>query len=156
MTQLSYVKNHAIALPGLLYDMGNTDIDSFAAEEAIGFGLFVDRGTDPDRQVVLGTSAAIGVSVRTAMEGDYPDAAFDGGSYAIGKTVGVLRSGYIWAQFDAAGGTIGDEVTINADGTVDAAGGATALTGIQATIEKPAVDALIGTTGIYVGLVKIS
>lgn len=153
--QTSYEKNLAVALPGLIYDMGNTDIDSFAAEAVIPFGTFVRRGTDSQNQVLLGGAAAIGVAVRTVGENDYPNSAFDGGEYAIAETVGVMREGYIWAQFDAAGGTVGSTVTINADGTVDAAGAATALTSIKAIIEKPAVDATIGTTSVFVGLVKV-
>ena len=157
--QTVYSKNQSNALPGLIYDMGNTDIDSYAAEGAVAFGVFVARGTDPANQVeVTGAAGSFGVATRTVKEGDYPDAAFDGGAYADEETVGVMRSGYVWAQFDAAGGTIGAAVTINADGTVDVAGGATAVTGVSATIERPAVDLTVGgdgVTGVFVGLVKL-
>lgn len=156
--QTTYNKELAVALAGLIYDMGNTDIDSFSAEEAMGFGLFVQRGTDAVNQVLLGGATAIGVTVRTSKEGDYPSGAYDGGAYAVEETVGVLREGYIWAQFDAVGGTVGAAVTINADGTVDVAGGATALTSIKAVIERPAVDITVGgdgVTGVFVGLVKV-
>ena len=154
--QTVYEKELAIGLPGLIYDMGNTDIDSFAAEAEIPFGAFCARGADPENQVVLGTGLAIGVAVRTTQEQPFGNVApFVGDKYNVAETVGVLREGYIWAQFDAIGGTVGAAVTIDAGGLVVAAGGGTALTVIKATIEKPATDASIHTSGVFVGLVKV-
>ena len=157
VAQTQYEKNTANAHAGMLSDMGNTDIDSFAAEAtAIPYGTFVARGTDKERQCVLGTALAIGVAIRVAREAEFPSVAFDGGGeYLVEDTVGVLREGYIWARFDAAGGTVGAVVTINASGQVVAAGGGTALTVIKATIEVPAVDATIETTTTFVGMVKV-
>lgn len=161
--QSTYVKNLAKGLAGLIYGIGNTNIDSFAAEGAVGFGTFVNRGTDPESQVLLGASAAaigagaIGVAVRVAKENAYPSGAFVAGAYADEETVGVMRSGMIYAQFDAVGGTVGAAVTVNAAGQVVAAGSGTALTsGITATIEKPATDVSIETTNTFVGVIKIN
>lgn len=156
--QITYEKNLAAGLPGLLYDLSNTNIDSFAAEDIIPFGIFVSRGTDLENQVIVGDAAAIGVSVRVAQENAYDPAGatgFDAGAYAITDTVGVLRSGEIWAQFDAVGGVVGDAVTINASGEVQVDGLGTALTGVSAIIEHPAVDVTIGTTGVFAGVISI-
>ncbi len=155
--QTEYNKKLPVALAGQLYDVGNSDIDSFAAEAIIPFGVFVGRGATAD-QVLVAQSPALGVSVRTAKENPFPASVYNGGQYEISETVGVLRSGYIWAQFDAIGGTLDSEVTITAGGLVVAAGGGAALTGIKATIEKPAVDVVVGgdgLTGVFVGLVKV-
>jgi len=154
--QTVYTKPLAQGLPGLLYDMGNTDIDSFASEGEVPFGAFCARGTDKENQVVVGTAAAIGVATRTAQEQPFaPAGAFAGDKYNDEETVGVLRSGYIWAIFDAVGGTVGAAVTINAGGEVVAAGGGTALTAVKAVIEKPATDASIHTSGVFVGVVQV-
>lgn len=157
--QTTYEKNLANGLPGLIADIGNTNIDSFAAEVAIPFGVFVSRGTDLENQVIIGDAAAIGVSVRVAQENSYDPAGalgFEAGQYDITDTVGVLRSGEIWAQFDAVGGAVGDAVTITASGEVQVDGLGTALTGVSATIEKPAVDATIGTTSVFIGVIKVN
>lgn len=156
--QTSYEKNINTIIAGLIYDMGFTDVDSFSAEVAIEHGIFVSRGTDPERQVAVGGAAAIGVSVRTASENDYKPATLEpNGQYAINETVGVLRAGYIWTQFNAIGGTVGAVVTINAAGLVVAAGGGTALTGITARIEKAAVLTTFQgvTANLPVGLIHV-
>ncbi len=157
--QTSYEKNIDSRLAGLIYDMGNTNIDSFAAEGEIGYGVFVSRGSDPQTQVVLGGAASIGVSVRSPHENEYPQGAYDSGSYLDTQTVGVLREGFIWAEFDVAGGAVDAAVTINALGQVVAAGGATVLTGVSARIEKPAANLTVGgdgLTGVFVGLIRVA
>jgi len=162
VAQTIYQKGLAHGLAGQLHDVGNTDIDSFAAEGVVGFGTFVNRGTDAEKQCLLGASAvaigagAIGVAVRVQTENPI-SGAFAAGQYEDEETVGVLRSGVIFAQFDAAGGTVGDAVTVNAAGQVVAAGTGTALTsGVTATIEKAAVDATQETTSTFVGVIRIS
>lgn len=161
--QLVYQKGLAHGLAGQLHDIGNTNIDSFAAEGAVAFGTFVNRGTAPETQCLLGASAvaigagAIGIAVRVQTENDYPAGAFAAGGYADEETVGVLRDGMIFAQFDAVGGTVGDAVTVDVNGMVVAAGTGTALTsGITATIEKPAVDCSQETTSVFVGVIKVN
>ena len=157
--QTVYSKNISSRHAGLIYDMGNSNIDSFAAEEVIPYGVFVERGT-AERQCLVGGAAAVGVAVRSQAENEYPaDGAYDGGEYKAEQTVGVMREGFIWAQFDAAGGTVGAVVTINVDGQVVAAGGATALTHVKARIEQGAAELTVGgdgATGVFVGLVAIS
>ena len=156
--QTVYDKNIGSRHAGLIYDMGNSNIDSFAAEEVIPYGVFVARGT-ANNQCEVGGAAAVGVAVRSQHENEYPaDGAYDGGEYKVEQTVGVMREGYIWAQFDAAGGTIGDVVTINVDGQVVAAGGGTALTHVKARVEQVATEVSVGgdgATGVFVGLVAI-
>ncbi len=159
VAQLSYTKNVPSKLAGLIYDIGNTNIDSFAAEGVVNHGRFVSRGSDPQGQcLVNGAAGAIGISIRHASENDYkPANAVEAGKYEDEETVAVLREGYIWAEFDAAGGTLDAAVTINASGQVVAAGTGTAVTGLAAYIEKPASDALLeGASPIYVGLIRIS
>lgn len=155
VAQTTYKKPLAIGLPGLIYDMGFSNIDSFAAEEAVPFGAFVARGSDPANEVEVGGAAAIGIAVRTAKDAEFPPVAPDFGVYAIGDTVGVMREGYIYAAFDTVGGTVGAAVTINAEGQVVAAGGGTALTAVKAVIESVAVDVSIETSGIFAGLVHV-
>ena len=157
--QTSYDKNIDSRLAGLIYDMGNTNIDSFAAEGEVGYGIFVSRGSDPQRQVAVGGAGAIGISVKSVNENEYPQGPYDSGSYADTQTVGVMREGFIWAEFDAAGGTVDAAVTINGLGQVVAAGGATVLTGVSARVESPAIELSVGgdgVTGIFVGLVRIA
>lgn len=157
VAQVNYTKFISGLIPGLIRDLGPTKIDSFAAEEVIGHGLFVTRGTDPLAEVLLGDALSIGVSVRHASENDYkPAQEVTPGEYAIEETVGVMRQGYIIAQFDAAGGTQDSAVTINADGTVDSAGGATALTNLKARIEVPAVSVVLeGALEMFLGVIKL-
>jgi len=158
VAQLNYGKNIPTRLAGLIYDIGNTNIDSFAAEGEVQHGRFVSRGTDPQGQCLLGGASAIGVSIRHASENDYQQAAIVAGKYKDEETVAVLREGYIWAEFDAINGTLDAAVTINASGQVVAAGAGTALTGLVAYIEKPAIDiSLEGqAASIFVGLIRVS
>lgn len=159
VAQLNYTKNIPSRLAGLIYDIGNTNIDSFAAEGVVNHGRFVGRGTDAQGQCIQnGNAAAIGVAIRHASENDYQQAAIVAGSYKDEETVAILREGYIWAEFDAAGGTLDGAVTINASGQVVAAGTGTALTSLAAYIEKPAVDAVLEgqAASIFVGLIRVS
>lgn len=155
VAQTSYQKGLSEGLAGQLHDVGNTNIDSFdVITAALQFGVFASRSGA--RGIVVGTATAIGVSVRTANENTLTDQTFSAGQYEITETAGILRSGEIFAQFDAAGGTVGSAVTINAAGQVVAAGGGTALTGISATIEEVAVDSTQETTGVFVGRIKVN
>jgi len=157
VAQVNYQKGLSKGLPGQLYDVGNTNIDSFAAEAIVPFGRFVARGTDPENQVLVsGAATSIGVSVRVAKENTLAGSTFTGGQYEITETVGVLRSGDMYAEFDAAGGVVGAVVTINASGQVVAAGGGTALTEISATIESVATDVTQDVTSIFVGRIKVN
>lgn len=154
--QTSYEFGIQNALPGLIYDMGNTEIDSFAAEANIDYGSFVRRGTDAQNQVLVGNATSIGIAVReAASENEYKTGTIATLQKKISETVGVIRSGYVWTRFDAAGGAVGAVVTINASGFVVVAGGATALTVITARIEKPAVAIVVDGVTVYVGLVKV-
>lgn len=153
--QLKYIKGLAAGLPGLLYDFSNTRIESRAAETIIPFGVFVDRGTLPN-QALLGTANSIGVAVRIAKENTLTGTTFTSGQYEVTETVGILRSGEIWAQFDTAGGTVGALVTINASGQVVAAGGGVVLAGITAIIEGAAIDATQDATSVFIGRIKVN
>jgi len=153
--QLAYTKEANVALPGLIYDIGNTNIDSFAAEGSVGFGLFVKRGTTPAQVATDDDGTAIGVSVRYAKENSFGGTQLDT-NYNDTETVGVLRGGFIWCEFDAAGGTVDEDVTLDATGKVVAAGGGTALSVISATVEIPAVAIeRVDGPAKFVGLVNV-
>lgn len=157
--QLNYTKNIFGAVAGLIYDIGNTNIDSFSAEEIIEYGTFVSRGANVQTQVQLAGAGSIGIAVRTTGENGYQlSSSKSVGEYKIGDTVGVLRSGFIWTQFDAAGGTVDAAVTINAQGRVVVAGTGTTLNVVKAIIEEPAVSILLegSTVASFVGLVRIT
>jgi len=95
--QTSYTKNIGKALPGLIYALHPSKIDSRAVETAagIGFGVAVSRGTDKDNQVIVGGTDFFGITVRSLeREGVYGTGLTQ---YDQKETAGLLREGYIWA-----------------------------------------------------------
>lgn len=159
VAQTSYTKEIVSRYPGLLFDIGNTNIDSFTAEGAVLHGSFVSRGTLPESQcVVNGSANAIGVAVRHASENAYKQANVGVGSYDDKETVAVMREGYIWCEFDAIGGTIDAAVTITPNGRVKTDGTGVALVSVAAYVEKIADPIVLeGSAGtIFVGLVRVS
>lgn len=138
--QTSVAENYPAGVPGLIYDSSFRDVVSRAAEVAIGFGLGVARGTDPDVQVALpgAGDAIVGVSVF--------DTSQPTGGYAIGDAVPVITRGRIWVQVEdavAPGGGVfvrhtakGDNTTIgafrsDADATADPVDTAVQLAGAE-------------------------
>jgi len=95
--QTSYSIRQGKAYAGLIYAQAPHDIVSRAVETAagIGFGVAVTRGTDPDKQVVLATSANfLGITIRSLEK--------EGGTagdiqWNVKETAGIIREGYIWA-----------------------------------------------------------
>ena len=155
--QTQYSKEANLSLPGLISDLANTNIQSYAAEGIIQYGRFVDRGTDPENQVVVATSDsdALGVSVRTASENSYNAPAGLATEYKDTDTVGVMRSGYIWLEMVTSGGSPGDPVSVSAGGKGNHAGG-TPPTSISATLETPSMTIEIDGVSTFVAKVKIS
>jgi len=95
--QTSYQTRPDRGMPGLLFDLRASWIESYAAEGAIPFGRFVQYGTDAENQVKLFAAAGLlaGVSVHTHKEPGDDD------GYEDEQAVGVLRKGVIWIEFDA-------------------------------------------------------
>jgi hypothetical protein len=95
--QTTYSIRLGKAYAGLIYAKAPHDIVSRAVETAagIGFGVAVTRGTDPDKQVVLATSANfLGITVRS-LEKEGGDAGAI--RWNVKETAGIMRAGYIWA-----------------------------------------------------------
>ena len=95
--QTTYSIRQGKAYAGLIYAQAPHDIVSRAVETAagIGFGVAVTRGTDPDKQVVLATSANfLGITIRS-LEKEGGDAGAI--RWNVKETAGIMRVGYIWA-----------------------------------------------------------
>jgi len=110
--QTSYSINQRIAVAGTIFDLNPYDNVSRDVETAagIGFGLAVSRGTDEQRQVVVGGAAFLGLTVRAL---DREGAANTGlVSYSEKETAAIMRSGYIYAEC-VSGCTAGDSANYN-------------------------------------------
>lgn len=97
VAQISYSINQPIAVHGQLYSLSPNDIVSRLAEgvAGIGVGVAVSRGTDVDRQMVLGGATNyLGITVRSLdRENDV-----NTGDVIFLETAAasVLRKGYIY------------------------------------------------------------
>lgn len=132
--QTSYSIKQPVAYAGMIYAQAPHDIVSKSVETVagIGFGVAVSRGTDKDRQIVLGGTAFTGITIRSLdKEGAASTAAV---KWNETETAGVMRSGYIWA-ICPSGCNPGDKVNyVNATGVIDsgtASAGETQLDGAQ-------------------------
>lgn len=104
MSQTSYSETHDEGVAGLL-SSGHNDISGFMAEEALDFGYFVSKGTDPEKQVKLPTDATHitdianirGVVVRSHVTEEDED-----NGIPITTAVDILRSGEIWVSVEEA------------------------------------------------------
>ncbi len=95
--QTSYSINQRIALAGMLAAVHNHDIISRSIETAAGadFGIAVSRGTDKDKQAVIGGATGfLGITVRSLERENAND---DTVKYSETETAGILREGYIYA-----------------------------------------------------------
>lgn len=126
--QTSYTIKQPIAYAGMLADLNpketiSRDIETVAG---VGFGVVVSRGTDKDRQAILGgTTGILGVTIRElSREGAINTGAI---KYSEKETAAILREGYIWAVCPS-GCVPGDAVNfVEATGVLDS--GAPAGTG---------------------------
>lgn len=120
VAQTSYELAQPIAYAGLIYAQAPHDIVSRDVETVAGieFGTAVSRGTDKDRQVVLGGTDFTGITIRDlSQEGAANTGAI---KWDETETAGILRDGYIWAVCPT-GCNPGDAVFYtNADGVLDA------------------------------------
>lgn len=118
--QTSYAINQRVALAGLVYAQAPHDIVSrlVETEAGIDFGVAVSRGTDLEKQVVLGGTSFLGITVRSL---DREGAANTGAiKYAETESAAVLRDGYIWAVCPAGCNPEDPVFYTNADGVLDA------------------------------------
>ena len=132
--QLSYDINQAVAYAGLIYAQAPHDIISRDVETVAGiaFGVAVSRGTDKDKQTILGGTDFIGITIRSLeREGAANTGAIE---YSETETAGILRNGYIWALCPT-GCVPGDSVNyVDATGVLDsgtAVAGETQLDGAE-------------------------
>lgn len=118
--QTSYAINQPTAYAGLIYGQAPKDIISRDVETAAGipFAVVVSRGTDADRQCLLGgTDNILGVTVR-ALDREADDAA-GAIEYAENETAAIMRDGHIWAVCPT-GCVPGDPVNfVEATGVLD-------------------------------------
>jgi len=106
--QTSYENKMAKAYPGLIADLEPKVIRSKAAEGNVAFGLAVELGTDPEKQVkVAEGGAATGISVRDlAHENDSSGVAL----YSDEEAVAYMQEGFIYCSIDGTG-NVGDGLT---------------------------------------------
>lgn len=111
--QTSYDINVQKAYAGGIFALNPRDVISRDVEGVAGidFGVVVSRGTNPDRQCVLGGATdVLGVTIRElAREGD---GAAETIKYEETQTAGIMRDGYIWAVCPT-GCVPGDPVNYN-------------------------------------------
>lgn len=152
--QSSVTMYGAASTAGMLADTGFTDKLSYTAEAAIGFGVPVQLGTNPARQVkVLTTSVgqaelAVGVSVASMVVEQT-----SGGvaQYAQYDSVPVLKCGRIWMMTDdaVAAGAVAN-LKLSSGAVTDEA----VTTGIEAFTQFSA-RFLTATSGAGLALVDI-
>jgi hypothetical protein len=126
----------AKASAGTLADINNAKLISAACESAaIGFGVVVSRGTDPETQAVLGAdeNGVLGISVRE-LGREAPSIGSVVAQYVETEAMLILQDGYIYAVC-VAGCTAGDVPKfVNATGALSAgapAAGETSLDGCE-------------------------
>ncbi len=118
--QTSYAINQAVAYAGLIFAQAPKDVISRDVETAAGipFAVVVSRGTDKDRQCLLGgTTGILGITVRS-LDREADDAA-GAIEYAENETAAIMREGCIWAVCPT-GCVPGDAVNfVEATGVLD-------------------------------------
>lgn len=118
--QTSYSIKQNKAYAGEIYALFNHDVASRLVETAAGleFGVAVSRGTDKDKQVALGGTDFLGITVRSL---EREGAANTGDiKYSQKESAGVMRKGAVWVVCPA-GCNPGDQVKYdNTTGVLDA------------------------------------
>lgn len=95
--QTSYSQNMPVAVAGMLGDLRDHTIESYAAEGDTGFGLGVIAGTDATKQAKKPAGAG-GVFRGVTVHEQAQEQALSTGAvvYADGDAMNVLRKGLIW------------------------------------------------------------
>ena len=105
MSQTSVTQYGSAAFNGMLANLSDNDIGSFAAEGAVAIGRTVRRGTNGEKQVVQSTNA-VGQGALVfgiALHDHAREATAQGvANYANTETVSVIRSGKVWVQTNDA------------------------------------------------------
>lgn len=114
-----YAENMETGFPGMLYDLSDKTVDSFAVEgeDGIGVGVAVIRGTNSEKQVKAASTAGDGANVIGITMHTHKELPGDGAYYPEGYAVPVVTKGRVWVQ---TGGAVdaGDVANIKlADGT---------------------------------------
>lgn len=119
VAQTSYSINQPRAIAGMLADVQNHDIISRAIETVAGadFGIAVSRGTDKDKQAIIGGATGfLGITVRSL---ERENANNDTVKYSETETAAIIRVGYIYAACPS-GCNPGDAVNfVEATGVLD-------------------------------------
>ena len=100
--QTSYSTSIPKAYAGLIFGLSPHDNISRSVETAagFGFGVAVSRGTDKERQAIIGGDDFLGITYRDlGREG----AANGNVAYSVKETAGIMRQGYIWAVIPTGG-----------------------------------------------------
>jgi hypothetical protein len=149
--QTTYGQAMAEALAGLLYDMRNITVESYAAEGNIPFGSAVVPGTDPRKQVKLATAGGQGFAgIALREDARMQDATTGIAQYLDKETVSVLRKGAVWVP--TAGAVVAETPAFYVNS------GATA--GLFDDLDDSTTDATTGkfrtaTTGSGLAVVEI-
>lgn len=107
MSQTAY-DEQGIALNGQKYDLSNSIISSYAAEERIPFGRLVSLGTDKDLQVILPAVAGDITSIKAkrgvAIHDHSNENAQDGLDAGVEakKPVNVMEKGKVYVEVEEA------------------------------------------------------
>lgn len=137
MSQTSVTQYGAAAFNGMLSDITESNVLSYAAEGAVGIGKAVRLGTDKEKQVVQSSTAVgqgalvFGIAVH-----DHAREQSSAGlvQYADKETVSVLRRGNIWVETQDAvvAGTVANYHLATQKFTDEAVGaGIEAITGLS-------------------------
>lgn len=96
--QTTYGAAMAEAIAGMLWDMRNVTVESYAAEGgSIPFGSAVVPGTDVRKQVKLPTAAGQGFrGIALREDAHSQDATTGVAQYLVTEAVSVLRKGAVW------------------------------------------------------------
>lgn len=141
--QITYTRNAPVAYAGLVADNNPSERVSGLSEGEIGYGLAVQRGTNPG-QVKIGGGAAgagyLGIATRVLnQEGALADASL---KYNDEDAVAILKTGWVYLNVTTTG-VVGAALNANdTTGVIKAgapAAGETALSG--ATLEEAVASA---------------
>jgi len=129
-------------------------IRSYAAEEAIGLGVPVKLGTDPEKQVMLVNATSDGaLAIGFAIHDQVREQSSAGVvNYAIDEAVSVLTAGRFWANTSdavAAGATA--NVTLATGALTDAAVSA----GVIEAFTQITVTFITATTAAGLAIVEV-
>lgn len=154
MSQTSVTQYGAAAYMGMLADLSDNDIVSYAAEGAVLIGRTVRLGTSKDKQVIQSTTGAgQGALVTGFAVHDHAREQSAAGlvQYADKETVSVIKRGRLWVETQDAvvGGTVANLHLASGKFTDEAV-----AAGIEA-ITQLSVRFVTSTSGAGLAIVEI-